>query len=1241
MKKPSSLPIVLAALALALGLFGPGTPRPAFAQASCPQTSPPTAYSSTALDTATNPDLNGGIGGKDGVVYDSTGVVGLLRLKKQGGYFKSTALGISDPTVFAAPADFNRDGWDDFVGAGEGTSFVRVYRNGSEANLPVNWDNPNDILKPSFSPVRELRPALARHRWHPIVAGDFNGDGWPDIFYGTAVPFAAPTEAVIWLNTGANDFAGNPQFSAPYTAFASGTTPATLGPQDWGGPITVADVNGDRKLDLVIGAGATCAGAGGCSRVMIFHNQCTLGPIPDPPPPPDAPLKCANAPTFKYAGDLMSSLYLGYLGLSYNRGEFAVMAYEDFDRDGRRDLVVGGPACCTSASMRLRLFPGKDGGGISTNPADVQVINFVGAATVTLAGDFSLDGQLDLVMGTDNWNYPIPGYTGNHIGGSTYYYANNGTTTPFTGGVSQMLSKHQDPHTTGALWDFDLGFVFNYDNDPDNTPDLMMADGNHSATFFVFANRVISEYVACGEVASGVIDLTPLGLANTEMVATAARLTPDHRLNGGTVTYYMSNEVPAVWVEAVSCGDGSGDLCASFDKPIGRSVQWKATLCANAYKTNTPEIRGVTIKFDYTEASVHYRTGVIVHDGIVYAGGFRQPGERGHMFAINAGLTTTPGTYWDAAVKLDSVMTDSDRRVYATSSDGRSRVDFTTANANDPTLQATLTTNGDATTTAALVSWVRSARFGVHASVKPLSKHGAIETSTAGILSRPVPPFYYSYLQGTDLQSVDAFVAAHQDRPLLALYGAKDGTIHGVYNRPAQITTDPHVGKEMWAIVPPAVAAGLLTDYTASLTGTLSAKNYPDGSPTLADVRLADGEWHSVAIVSGGNGSRSVFAMDVTSTVSLLTDGTPSVTGPVPLWSVTPGGAKAGHGYSKPVILRVKIAGAERFIAVMGTGIDDDFPDRGRILSAVDIATGAELWRFETRCALTSHIIGFETDDDAEPGGPQLDGFIDRVAFADRCGHVYKLDPGKDQSGMTSMWNNNVNMGPIAVGNGAGGPFVNGNGEPVYALFYVGPGGTTGALGQERPIVGTLGGRVDNTNRFVLFFGTGGLESHPVTLQNAFYATYADTGELRSKLLGTCVGGRCEKFYGGVLVTTEQVILHKTFDPPVGTTTCDNGSTKIVGLNVNDSAGSFAQDFSVDFGSAVVAGLYGDAGAVYAATLAGTVVRVGAPRASEAGGDTAGGYGGGSGQSDQGAGATGAGDGGGGPLAIMGWRQVL
>ena len=63
--------------------------------------------------------------------------------------------------------------------------------------------------------------------------------------------------------------------------------------------------------------------------------------------------------------------------------------------------------------------------------------------------------------------------------------------------------------------------------------------------------------------------------------------------------------------------------------------------------------------------------------------------------------------------------------------------------------------------------------------------------------------------------------------------------------------------------------------------------------------------------------------------------------------------------------------------------------------------------------------------------------------------------------------------------------------------------------------------------------------------------------------------------------------------------------------------------------------LYGDGGAIYFATLAGDIVKIGDARAENAGDDTANGTGGG-----QASGDDGSGDGGGEGLGIIGWRVV-
>ena len=217
---------------------------------------------------------------------------------------------------------------------------------------------------------------------------------------------------------------------------------------------------------------------------------------------------------------------------------------------------------------------------------------------------------------------------------------------------------------------------------------------------------------------------------------------------------------------------------------------------------------------------------------------------------------------------------------------------------------------------------------------------------------------------------------------------------------------------------------------------------------------------------------------------------------------------------------------------------------------------------------------------------PTLNGYIDRVVFADKCGYVYKIDPGVDLSG---DWYQNTGMGTIA-----------GQHHPrwqdrVRAVLDPADGRT--GCGADRAIAGTIAARTDSTTRMVLLFGTGGIESVPSTSANAFFAVYADTGAIRSKVLGACTAGNCEKFYGGVVVTPQQVLFTKTVDPAIGTNACDSGSSTISGVDLNPGTGTnFTSNFNLAVNSAVMGGLFGDAGAIYFATISGDVARIGTPR---------------------------------------------
>jgi hypothetical protein len=1158
-------------------------PATAVAQAqTCPQTSPPTTWIDTTLDTGTS---------RSGVAFNA--LTRNLQLSRSAGIFTEAPVGIAEDSVFIAGGDFDRDGWADFVGSSDVSGWLRVFRNQTMNSPPPNWNVTSAYRTPDFRVARELKSADAVSRRRPVAAGDFNGDGWDDVLRAVAIVDEHPYEAKIWLNARANDIYSYATFQADYDAMAPGSYPANMGEMLGNASnIVVLDYNGDRKLDFLVGSSAD----GG--TVRIFLNDCALqNPLPSPLPAANLPLPCANNPRFQYAGALISNL-----GTGTGAGAVPTLAYADFDRDGWRDLVVGAPNCCTTASQRLRIWKGVDGGGLEATSS--QSITFAGGASTLVAADFTMDGMIDLLVGTGD-------QFGVNQGGRSWLYTNNGTATPFSA-AGAAVTTYNAPSRV-----FYGGIALDFDHDPDGTPDILFADGAQSnlSQFYVMSNRMAAGYGVCGEAISGVI---PLGaLADDEMVVTGARIRASTVKNSGTITWFLSNETPANWVEATDCGDGTGDFCAGFPRATGRDVRWKTSMCSSADHTQTPTLTSAEVRFDYTTAREHYRAGVVTVDGVAYVGAFQQPGDRGHFYAISAALDRT---YWDLADTLDSPAGEPGQRdVFTADASGRDLIKF--EEGGNPDLLTVLGTASVAQADA-VVSWVLGKRFGTGTGGIELSRLGAVESSTPAVVGKPGLPSWYAFAAPEDRARAETFVIDNAGREPIVLVGAKDGMIHAIRNVATDID-DAANGTEVWAFIPPKVASTLVADQTYSMGGTLRISAYPDGSPTVTDWKRSDGTIGTAAIVAGGNGGQSLVALDITNATAVNSS-------PDPLWTATPGDSTAGQGLSKPAVARVRIASVERTVVIAGTGTALDDPswpyDKGRVVSAYDLSTGELMWKFRAQCPVTSDITVFETDDSGEPGSPLLDGYHDRAVFADRCGYVYKLNPARDLNG---GWNGNTGYGSIAVETT--------DGVSMFAMFSTAS--TSNALGSQSPIAGTIAARTDESTRMLLFFGTGGLESHPVTERNEFYAVYADTGAVRRKSQGSCVDGVCEKYYGGVVVTPEQVITTRTLDPKIGSAACDPGRTVVQSLQLDSGpTGDFLDDFAIVINSAVMGALYGDGGAVYFATLAGDVKRIGTPRAALAGDDTRNGSAPIFGEPEEGTpGTRGFTD----PVTFMGWRQVL
>ncbi len=1083
---------------------------------------------------------------KDGVLYDASG--SKLLLQRTAGTFTNTTLGITASIFSGCAGDFDNDGWTDFVATGSGSfDYIKWFKNETYTSpMPVDWTNPLDIRAPNFVDMGNVENASGLYNAAVMGCADIDGDGNQDFVYLRCLTGALciPTRYDIFLGN------GNGTFKTPYPLTS---TIALLGYVGWtSNSIGFVDYNKDGHLDMVMGQNGLLS----VGRVVVLLSD------------------GATPPHFDTEVDLLTNQSYG------TRGPVAV-GVGDYNLDGVPDIVVGGPA-----TTKLFMYPGLLGGGLGT-PEDLNVAGWGGGATTILSGDFTQSGKTSIIVGTDGNNF-LPG-------GRAYFYQGDGTATPFASGIKQTIIT--------ASPDFDLGWAFDYDHDPDGTLDFMIADGNNSGAYYLFANRTQQVYVDCGTVVTDLVDVG--SLASTESTVTSVRMTPDppaQAANDGTVSFEASNDDGATWHVATPCPDDATKFCVNFTTSAGSKIRWRVTMCSNTsanstYTANTrsPVLYSITTDYTFVTAQNHFRAGPIAKDGLIYVGAFRMPGNAGHVFAVD---DETGTTVWDAADKLDAT-SPANRKVFTIAGDG-TRLDFASGSASDPKMQATLLAP-DQTTAQAVIDWYFSPRFGL---LDPKHVLGAVENSTPALLSPPTAPYWYVYSQTSDTEraAIDTYISSLASRPQLLFIGARDGALHAFHTNPSD-ASDSSNGTEAWAFIPYDVAQRMLGDKTSG--GDNSA--YVDGSPTLVSAKIG-GAWKTVLIEGESNGGRAIFALDVTDTVSGA-----GVSGPTPLWRFQD--ANMGRTYSKATVIRTQVGGSEVWMAVFASG-PGYLTDVGDTVYAVDLTTGALLWRFDlndTNTYISTDITASETDDEA---GTAIDGFIDRVFFADNKGRIWKLDPG-NYDAVTHT------IAPVGstVDVGLGMP----------ALFSTRL--TTGGLGEDRAIAGTLTAATDATNRLTLYFGTGGTEDTPPNVQNAFYGVYADTGAIRSALDGSSGIAIGVKFYGGVVYNNGQLVFTSGQDLS-GLGLCAPTAGTVVAIDAN----TFAVQFETVATSKIVAPIYAQQGEIYTVTITGQLMASQyVPPPGGTGGSGGGGGGGGGGGSggvggDKGTFTT--------PFQVLGWRQI-
>ncbi len=246
----------------------------------------------------------------------------------------SIALGGNPDSAFGVViADLNGDGYPDLAVANV-SSFTAA---GSTISVfPGNGDG-------TFGPAIQYDPV--GQPIYLMVAGDFNGDGLPDLVF-TSEADTSPSQVGVIFG------AANGTFQSP-ASYAVGLTP---------GPPVLADFNGDGVLDLVV---APSTGSSGNVSVLFGNGDGSFQPAVSLP-------AAAGAQS---------------------------VAVGDFNGDGKPDLIVSTFSLTTFLSNLLVFLGNGDG----TFQAPIVTTSPIGGTTPMVLGDFNKDGKLDVSAGGQIW----------------------------------------------------------------------------------------------------------------------------------------------------------------------------------------------------------------------------------------------------------------------------------------------------------------------------------------------------------------------------------------------------------------------------------------------------------------------------------------------------------------------------------------------------------------------------------------------------------------------------------------------------------------------------------------------------------------------------------------------------------------------------------------------------------------------------------------------------------------------
>ena len=180
-----------------------------------------------------------------------------------------------------------------------------------------------------------------------------------------------------------------------------------------------------------------------------------------------------------------------------------------------------------------------------------------------------------------------------------------------------------------------------------------------------------------------------------------------------------------------------------------------------------------------------------------------------------------------------------------------------------------------------------------------------------------------------------AFKSSNVSRREILLAGSNGGMLHA-------FATDS--GQELWAFIPPSVLPKLpqIISQNVNIGTTNSYQTNSiygvDGSPIVKDI-YSNGQWRTVVITGLGRGGNSFFALDITNPLlpkHLFTIENDFLNSKIYMWnsngvkteythtsisgSTNKNYSRLGESWSSPRIIRARIGGIDKWVAVFGSG---------------------------------------------------------------------------------------------------------------------------------------------------------------------------------------------------------------------------------------------------------------------------------------------------------------------------------